>query len=194
MAIVQQTPSGSIANPARTLHIYLDGMTHRKLTVMDQDKRTPLYAVQANFGSSLFSSKPHMKIFRGTDTSGAYIGSASFHTMSSTIDLEIHGRAVELVHDGIMTRTHRFTSSEGMVFWKGDGMFGTDLKLQTRQKIIFARFDNAAFSMAKQGKLEIAQRDISEAMLDEIVISGLAMIEHERRRRKRSSGGGGGSG
>ena len=55
-----------------------------------------------------------------------------------------------------------------------------------------ARFERSSFSLGKRGKLEIAGGvQWGPGLLDEIVISGIAMVEAERRRRNRSSGGGG---
>lgn len=52
-----------------------------------------------------------------------------------------------------------------------------------------------SFSWSKRGKLEIAgEVQWGPGLLDEIVISGIAMVEAERRRRNNSAGGGGGAG
>ena len=63
--------------------------------------------------------------------------------------------------------------------------------MATEQGEWVARFDNAAWSFKKEGKIEIVDAGFPQGILDEIVVSGLAMIEHERRRRSRSNGGGG---
>lgn len=55
-----------------------------------------------------------------------------------------------------------------------------------------AKFDASLFSMSKTGKLHVVNGSINGAALDEIVVSGTAMVQHERRRRAASSGGGGG--
>jgi hypothetical protein len=47
--------------------------------------------------------------------------------------------------------------------------------------------------MTKEGKLEIVDRGMPKEVLDEVVVSGLAMIEHERRRRSNAAAGGGGA-
>ena len=63
-----------------------------------------------------------------------------------------------------------------------------NLKLVDQQDNLYARFDNAAFSMSKEGKLEIYAPNAQGMLLDEIVTSGLAMIQCERRRRNNNSG------
>ena len=47
-----------------------------------------------------------------------------------------------------------------------------------------AKFDYSAFAVEKRGKLEIVNWDIQGVGLDEIVVSGVAMMEHIRRRRR----------
>lgn len=54
-----------------------------------------------------------------------------------------------------------------------------------------ARFDASLFSMSKTGKIHVVNGGINGAALDEIVVSGCAMVQHERRRRASSGGGGG---
>ena len=48
-----------------------------------------------------------------------------------------------------------------------------------------AKFDCSAFAVDKRGKLEIVNWDIQGVGLDEIVVSGVAMMEHIRRRRRK---------
>ena len=54
-----------------------------------------------------------------------------------------------------------------------------------------ARFDASLWSMSKTGKIHVANGGIGGMALDEIVVSGCAMVQHQRRRRKSSGGGGG---
>lgn len=179
----RQHPPPSLAQP-RLLHIYLDGLTHRHLTVRDSDKLTPLYTVATNSGT-IFSSKPHMRIFRGgtSPETATPIGTADFHTYSRTVDLTVHGRAVTMDPSGLFTRAHQFRSSIGALKWEGNGVFSNDLVLVNERNEWIAKFHNSKFSMGKEGKLEISNGNLTEAFLDEVVVSGLAMVEHERRSR-----------
>ena len=181
----QQPPPPSLQQP-RFLHIYLDGMTHRHLTIKDEDKRTPLYTVAANSGS-IFSSKPHMRIFRGASPEPSMLaGTADFHTYSRTVDLIIHGRMTSMEATGLFTRGHVFESSIGPLKWEGDGIFSADLVLVNDRKEWIAKFHNSGFSLGKEGKLEISNGEIAGSFLDEIVVSGLGMVEQQRRSRNNS--------
>lgn len=81
-----------------------------------------------------------------------------------------------------------------MLKWKHEGAFTVNLCCVTERGEWVARFDNTTWSMKKEGKLEIVDRGMPKGVLDEVVVSGLAMIEHERRRRSNASAGGGGGG
>ncbi|KAL8744242.1 MAG: hypothetical protein Q9190_003486 [Brigantiaea leucoxantha] len=184
-------------NTPRVLHIYRDGITSRHMTVADMDKTRPLYAVHRNTGS-IFSSKPHMRItgpVTPQNPNPPMVGTASFHQMSRRVDMEFYGHAVELSPGGIFTRTMSFISPAfGQTLkWSCDGVFGADLILTNGNKEWLAKFDHSVFSITKEGKLHIPG-GISGPALDEIVVSGFAMIEHERRRRQSNSAAAGGGG
>lgn len=91
---------------------------------------------------------------------------------------------------GFFSRSYTFPSSIGILRWEHEGAFTADLCCVTERGEWVARFDNAAWSVTKEGKLEIGDGGMEREMLDEVVVSGLAMIEHERRMRSRSNGGG----
>ena len=151
------------------------------MRILDEDKVTQLYTISSNSGS-LFSSKPHMRIYRGvSETPDSMVGTASFHATSRRVDMEFHGKAVDLSTDSMFTRTHVFRSGTEMLKWKRDGILTADLVLMNARKEWIAKFLNASFSISKQGKLEIVNRDLDGEILDQVVISGMAMIEQERR-------------
>lgn len=60
-----------------------------------------------------------------------------------------------------------------------------------------ARFEAASFAVSKRGKFEIVSWEVGEEVVDEIVVSGLAVVEQVRRQSGGSataatSGGAGG--
>ncbi|KAI4138252.1 MAG: hypothetical protein L6R39_006887 [Caloplaca ligustica] len=191
-------PSGPPApdyNTPRILHIYRDGLTHRHMTITDMDKSHPLYQMDQNSGS-VFSSKPHMTISQPAPSDPAsktIIGTATFHSWSRTIDLEFHGRPVSFESEGIFTRSYAYSSPAfgERLRWECDGVWGADLVLVNGRREWIARFDASLFSMSKTGKIHVVNGGINGAALDEIVVSGCAMVQHERRRRASSGGGGG---
>ncbi|KAL8716695.1 MAG: hypothetical protein Q9225_005993 [Loekoesia sp. 1 TL-2023] len=186
-------------NTPRVLHIYRDGLTHRHMTITDEAKSLPLYKIDQNSGSA-FSSKPHMTITQPSSTSSnptaSVIGTVTFHNWSRTVDLEFHGHPVPFEPEGIFTRSYGYSSPAfgERLRWECDGIFGSDLVLVNQRKEWIARFDASLFSMSKTGKIHVSNGGINGVALDEIVVSGCAMVQHERRRAASSSGGGGGGG
>ena len=179
-------------NTPRILHIYLDGLTHRHLTITDMDESHPLYTISQNSGT-LFSSKPHMTISQTSSTPPTTIGTVTFHPWSRSIDLEFHGRAIPFESEGIFTRAYAYQSPAfgEKLRWECDGVWGADLVLVDGKDEWIARFDASLWSMSKTGKIHVANGGIGGMALDEIVVSGCAMVQHQRRRRKSSGGGGG---
>lgn len=55
------------------------------------------------------------------------------------------------------------------------------MMLITSGKEWIAKFDYSAFAVDKRGKLEIVNWNIQGVGLDEIVVSGVAMMEYVRR-------------
>ncbi|KAL8715389.1 MAG: hypothetical protein Q9220_000722 [cf. Caloplaca sp. 1 TL-2023] len=191
---ISTQPSAPSYSTPRILHIYLDGYSHRHLTIADMDKTHPLYTITQNSGSSMFSSKPHMRITH--PSTSAPIGSATFHSWSRAIDLDFHGTLVAMESEGIMTRSYSYMSPAfgERLKWKYEGTWGSDLVLVNERKEWIARFESSVFAMKKQGKLHVVHGGIGGAALDEVVVGGMAFIEHERRRRRSNNSAAAGGG
>ncbi|CAL8584890.1 hypothetical protein XPA_010473 [Xanthoria parietina] len=191
-------PSGPPApdyNTPRILHIYRDGISHRHMTITDMDKSHPLYKMDQNAGT-MFSSKPHMTI---TSASGSTMGSATFHNSSRTIDLQLHEQPVAFESEGMFTRAYAYQSPAfgERLRWECEGIWGSDLVLVNGRKEWIARFEASTFSMSKTGTIHVVHGGISGMALDEIMVSGCAMVEQQRRRRNSNgaaSGGGAAAG
>ncbi|KAI4163490.1 MAG: hypothetical protein LQ342_002997 [Letrouitia transgressa] len=193
-------PSPPTYMTPRTLHIYRDGFTARHMTVTDMDKSHALYQVHCNHGT-IFSSKPHMRVTAPSSSSSSssnapILGTATFHSWSRRVDITVGPHSAELARPGFFTRSLAYVSPAfggQTLTWQCDGIFGSDLVLVNEQKEWLAKFDHAAFSWSKEGKLHIVNGSIGGLALDEIVTTGFAMMIHERRRKQNSGGGGGGA-
>lgn len=63
-------------------------------------------------------------------------------------------------------------------------MLGSDLVCETAVGGEWvARFEAASFAVEKRGKFEIGGSGVGEEGVDEIVVSGLAVVEQMRRKR-----------
>ncbi|KAL9580842.1 MAG: hypothetical protein Q9212_004251 [Teloschistes hypoglaucus] len=195
--IEEKVPSGPPApaySTSRTLHVYSDSSwSSRNMTIADADRSHPLYTLTRNSGGWL-SSKPHLTV-TSAQTS-AVVGSATFHSMSRKVELDLHGKHVLFEPEGLFTRSHGFASPAfgyDRLTWKCKG-WGSDLILVNSRNQWIARFDAAVWAMKKVGKLEVGDGGIAGAALDEIVVSGLTMVEFERRRKSSNSAAAGSAG
>ena len=141
----------------------------------------------------LFSSKPHIKI---NAAAGTQVGTVTFHTWSSDMDLTIHNRSSLLKRAGFLTSAHEFNSvaTGGSLKWKKDGVFsGGDMLCLDQREQLVARFQRSGWAMSKEGKLELSP-GVSGVLMDEIITSGIAMVEYARRQRSAGAGAAGAGG
>ncbi len=171
----------------RVLHIYHEGLTRRHARILDSDKSTPLYRIDANSGG-LFSSKPHVKI--SVASTGAQVGTVTFHSMSSDIDLTIHNQPIILEKSGFLTSAHEFHSlaTGGSLKWKRDGMFSNgDMVCLDQAEQLIARFQISNWAFKKEGKFELGP-GVDDVLMDEVVTSGVAMVEYRAKQRAAAGG------
>ena len=109
--------------------------------------------------------------------------------MSTVIDLEIHQQTIPLLRLGLFTTAHRFESpaSRSLLKWKRDGLLsGADMVCVDRQQVLIARFERSKKARSKTGKFMIAP-GVEGRWMDEVVISGLAMMQYHKRQKKRAA-------
>ena len=170
----------------RALYIQHLGITHRRAHILDSDKRTVLYKIRANKGG-LFSSKPHITMHSAANHRA--VGTVTFHRMSPVIDLEIHHQTIPLLRLGLFTSAHRFESptSRSSLKWKRDGLKSEgNMLCIDGQQVLIARFERSKRARRKGGKFMISP-GVEGRLMDEIVVSGLAMVQYHRRRKKRAT-------
>lgn len=128
---------------------------------------------------------PSDRYLEKTQGSNRQVGTASFHHFSTKcglIDLDLNGTSVAMNSTRAFWSKHRFMSSTGRLTWRRDGWDG--LEIMTDLKVVVARMERYKIGAEKQGKSEIMGGNISYEELDEIVVSGIAMMEHTRRIRR----------
>lgn len=158
-------------------------MSHHHRRILDSDKHTPLYTVNANSGGA-FSSKPHVTIVSAA--TNAVIGSVTFHTISSKVDLTVHNQAISF------NSSHEFRSlaTGATLKWKKDGVFsGGDMVCWDERKQQVASYENSNWALKKDGKIGL-EAGVDGALVDEIVVSLIAMLELKRREDARSAAAG----
>lgn len=168
----------------RTLHLYKTGLTRSTLLIFDTDQQTCLYEIKTHSWSS-----PDISLYRiataaaAPKTKPTLCGSAKFHTWSRTIDLQIGGdRPIPLQAKGIFSDTRMFKSCVGELRWK------KDMKLLNTRKELLATFAHVT-AVSKWGRFEMTPRvaEGGQRLVEEILLSGLALLEQDRREENASA-------
>ena len=76
--------------------------------------------------------------------------------------------------------------------WKNDGLFcGGDLICvnQQQQQQVCARFHMSKWALRKDGKLELLGPAVSGYLMDEVVVTGLAMLQLRKMVNNAAAGG-----
>lgn len=183
--------------PARTIHIDDKGSNY---ILLDSDDITQLYHVHWNT-----ITLPHMTV-TSTDAhkSNLPIGTANFiptktggFATADRVSLTLHGHQTFMtkskpsdaasssvfsswVSAAFSTDKRYFTTSRGRMCWKGGVAASGFLKLQDSEQNTVATYKNTAYDGRRMGKIEIYADPLTQQELDEIVISGLAMISEQK--------------
>lgn len=167
----------------RTLNVYDKGSNY---LLLDDNDITPLYNVRWNTHTT-----PHMIITRSSDPD-TVTGSATFFpakkagffASASIIQLHVHEKEYEFKKEGgIFSLDKRafHSRSNGTLHWKGGYAASGYLKLVDRKGRIIADYQNRMYSGKTMGIIEITNLvDVDDAFLDEIVVSGMAMLSEEK--------------
>ncbi|MCJ1343467.1 hypothetical protein MMC31_001661 [Peltigera leucophlebia] len=169
-----------------TLDLYKTGFTHGTLHILDTDKQTRLYEIKTHSWTS-----PDISLYRPAATAAApnanptLCGSAKFHTWSRTIDLQIGGnRPIPLQATGVFSSTRTFESCVGELKWK------KDMRLFNAREELLATFISVT-AVSKWGRFEMTPlvAEGGQRLVDEVVLSGVALLEQDRREEKASAAG-----
>lgn len=186
-----QQPPGQIhphpsKPPPRLLNINRGKLSHRHMTILDSDTQSTLYSVDGNSGSFL-SSKPHIHI----TAAASQIGTITFRTFTRHLDLSIHNRALTLDSAGWFSNNYSFhspTRSGEILTWAREIVFGSMVLHDSRGEWI-AKFDRSPLAMGKVGTLEVHETQVTASLLDEVVVTGIALVLLARRRAMASNSG-----
>ncbi|KAL9012365.1 MAG: hypothetical protein Q9173_002868 [Seirophora scorigena] len=170
----QQAPASS-----RTLHVYYDGSNWGNGRILDTDKTIPLWLFR------IHTKKPHLTISTAVPPSPV-LTTAVFHNFSWRIDLVIRGTPVTLSSRGAFKRGHAYQSPSldgATLTWKSQNLF-TDLVCVDEKEATLAKFHLNCWSLSKCGRLELLRSNVTCGYLtEEIVVTGMAMGEHEQQLR-----------
>ncbi|KAI4264816.1 MAG: hypothetical protein L6R42_000093 [Xanthoria sp. 1 TBL-2021] len=160
---------------SRTLHIYNPQCNPAKATILDTDKTTPLYTL------SIRLCKPHLTI--SIPACPTSIATAVFHDFHSHINVLIRGTPITLNSRGLLKSGHSYVSSAlggEEIVWKRENMVGMDLRCEDGKGVVLAKFKFSHWSFKKCGSLELmGVRAGGGRVMEEMVVMGMVMVEHE---------------
>ncbi|CAF9916476.1 MAG: hypothetical protein ALECFALPRED_010732 [Alectoria fallacina] len=166
--------------PLRTLNVYDKGSTY---TILDTDDTTLLYTIGWNANSA-----PHMTVIH-TDDRSNIAGTATYHSTNrlgfstaSKITLKLSSGTVSLNKEGGFFSTDKRTLRSavmGEVYWKGGYSSSGFMKLVDGTGKSLVEYKDKRVSMNRMGVLEI-HVELGQEALDEVVVSGIAMLSEER--------------
>lgn len=144
----------------------------KNVQVTDIDSPTILYTID------LKMRKPHL-VFKSAGDEAVF-GTAIFHAFKSKIDIEIHGRTLELKLKGIFSTEYTYVSpafQNATMTWVSHSGFKTfDYVCLDERLLPVARFTANAWSRNKLGKVELLGSDAgSRAAKEELVVTGLTL-------------------
>jgi hypothetical protein len=176
---------GSLPNSSRTLHIYCDGHTRRKLRVLGDDKGTELYT------ATMKPRKPNMIVRK--ESANTDIGTVNYHTLSTRIDITVAGQTLSLTSRGWTQRHYQFDSpafSNAKLTWRAQSKIDEmNMALLDDRDMPVARFIPVDWAMKKTGKIEfLNERVTNEELMDEIVVTALAIWNYRHIQRSASAG------
>lgn len=167
-----------------TLDLYQTGFTHGTLHILGTDKQTRLYEIKTHSWTS-----PDVSLYRPAATAATpsanptLCGTAKFHIWSRTIDLQIgEDQPIPLQATGVFSSTRTFESCVGELKWK------KDMRLLNAREKLLATFTPVT-AVSKWGRLEMTPlvAEGGQRLVDEVVLSGVALLEQDRREKKASA-------
>ena len=179
-------------NPLRTLSIYDKGGTY---TLYDADDKTHLYTVRFTSRSA-----PHMIVTRASNTNSV-VGTATYHrtkkfgiSTASDIILDLPSSsspAITLDKEGGFFSNGKRTMETavlGHVYWssrqvnnpwQGGRLETSFMKLADESGRILVEYRDEGHTLERMGVWEVAV-EVRQEGLDEIVVSGMAMLSEEQ--------------
>ena len=183
-----QSPRGP--NTSYTFHIFVVSQLTRELRITSSDQATDLYKMDIRS-----TKDPNQIEITSTQTPGSpVIGTATYNPPSSRIDCTLHSHPLTLLKRGIFKSSHIYISyalaGKSLRWQQAAGAFssGNTVLVDDESDMPLARlWPNKGFKTYKAGELELlGPAAMNEKVREEVLITGLALLEL-RRRRKRSS-------
>jgi hypothetical protein len=168
-----------------TLEVRFDNWKWRKAAIVNPHEGNGLYRIECHLRS------PQITIHSLDDTSlpNTPIGDATFHTLSSRIDIRLHEHQIILSSSGLWKDAYTYTSPtlRGMKMTWQSRSKGRDFNLVCLddKAIAVAQISIGSWSITKAGTIELVGERVTRKgpLMDEIILTGLAMMQQRMVRQ-----------
>ncbi|KAK5171911.1 uncharacterized protein LTR77_003548 [Saxophila tyrrhenica] len=181
------TPTATEHARPSTLLVLWNDWKYRHGRLVDESSGSILYD---------FDNKYTQLVFRRLDSvEGDQIGTASFHFIStSAIDVRIHSTSFSLKHRDWKHRDQQWLSpafgNQTMTWSKANPWTSSSITLLDEAQLPVAKFSpGGAVTLKQPSKIEfMGERSISQEMLDELVVTGVALMRDLINQTQASAG------
>lgn len=164
----------------RNMIIKFDDWKWRKASILDADLRTVMYRVEYHM------RKPQIIMYPISKGKAESRNEATLHYMSSLIDINMDGQAIALKSRGMLKDGYTFDSSArdgAKMTWHSHTWCGYfNLVCENEQSVPVARLSLAyLWSMTTAAAtFQVLEKELLEdgQHLDEVLLTGLAMMQH----------------
>lgn len=171
--IPQPGSSDNIFDNTRAVRFCCKSWKSKALQIFDSETNALLYTVDTKL------RKPHL-IFQSGD-GGSEFGSATFHLLTTKIDVTVNGQPIELKTKKILATSYSYTSpafGNNVLTWKSGSKWSTlDFVLLDEKAEPIARCTDPNWKLDYSGNIEFIESKInSEDVRKEIIVTGFALI------------------
>jgi len=159
-------------SPSRTLQVEYPSWKSSGVSVIDSGTGTTVLST-----TGMRIRKPHMTF---TSPEGE-LGTATFHTFSPKIDFQVRGQSFTVNYKWAAKRELRHASPSFNGQWKSRSYFHAfDFECLDENSMPLARFSSKSWALKKVGAIELFGKASSGPVMDEILVTGLAIAEYAR--------------
>lgn len=154
---------------------------HEELEIFDSDDTTLLYHVNRDLEGKNKHKFELSRCPRNAD--GTYnkevLARFAVYRFDAVIKLDSFEEEIAMKNVSTTSSKYDISSLKFHATWMKDGVFSSDMKLVDPSGQVLAKYEVASFSKSKQGRIHIVDH-LDEAIVDLIVITGVAKMEKQR--------------
>ncbi|KAL8783247.1 MAG: hypothetical protein Q9213_004759 [Squamulea squamosa] len=174
----QPTSSSRSPLPTRTLYLQRPGgVFNTSLKILDSDSTTPLYSMD----------RTHKRLTITASSSSTPLAIVTFHGLNGCHPTIVHGdQPLTLTPSSPLARSFNFQTAIGSLTWRVNSGHGRRIILETATGEWIAKVETNILTRNGAGRIELANADIEGWALEEVVVTGMVMVEVQRRVRMHS--------